>query len=89
MIRVRGRRRLRRNLRLLCGHQRDLRIDEGIVDPNVVEFLVGHTLSIVAVCTDPDSLPLAEAVALVLEVPERLYRDDDGEIAEVVRLHVG
>ena len=58
-------------------------------DPDAVEFLVGHTLGIVGVYTDPDSLPLAEAVAMVPEVPEHLYRDQDGPLAAVVRLHAG
>ena len=58
-------------------------------DPDAVEFLVGHTLGLVGVYTDPDSLPLVEAVALVPEVPEHLYRDEAGALAEVVPLRVG
>ena len=44
--------------------------------PDAVEFLVGHTFGSVGVYTDPDGLPLAEAVDMVPEVPEGLYRDE-------------
>ena len=58
-------------------------------DPDAVEFLVGHTLGLVGVYTDPEALPLLEAVRLVPEVPERLYRDGAGKLAEVVPLRAG
>jgi len=58
-------------------------------DPDAVEFLVGHTLGLAGVYTDPDALPLLEAVKLVPEVPERLYDGGTGKLAEVVRLQVG
>jgi len=57
--------------------------------PDAVEFLVGHDLGLVGVYTDPDSLPLVEAVAMVPEVPERLYGAGEGTLAEVVCLRVG
>ena len=55
-------------------------------DPDAVEFLVGHTLGIVGIYADPDSLPLAEAVAMVPEVTEHLYREKAVALAEVVPL---
>ena len=58
-------------------------------DPDAVEFLVGHTLGLVGVYTDPEALPLLEAVRLVPEVPEGLYRAEAVKLAEVVRLPVG
>lgn len=51
-----------------------------------MEYLVGHTLGIVGVYTDPDSLPLAEAVAMVPEVPQNLYVEDARPFKEVVEL---
>jgi len=58
-------------------------------DPDAVEFLVGHDLGLVGVYTDPDSFPLAEAVAMVPEVPQHLYAEDTRQVAEVVELRVG
>ena len=48
--------------------------------PDAVRFLVGHTLGLVHVYTDPETLPLIEAVALVPEVPERLDRQEAGRL---------
>ena len=61
---------------------------KGGADPDAVEFLVGHTLGLIGVYTDPEALPLLEAVRLVPEVPEGLYRDKEGAFAEVVPLRV-
>ena len=59
------------------------------VDPDAVEFLVGHTLGIVGVYTAPDSLLLLETVTLVPEVPRHLYAEDARPVADVVELRVG
>ena len=54
--------------------------------PVAVEFLVGHTFGSVGVYTDPDALPLLDAVKLVPEVPLHLYTEDRRPVAEVVEL---
>ena len=58
-------------------------------DPDGVEYLVGHTLDMVGVYTDPDALQLLEAVALVPEVAAHLYADQEAPLAEVIRLRKG
>ena len=59
-------------------------------DADAVRFLVGHTLGMVGVCTDPEALPLLDAVAWPwCPRPRALSRDGQNAHAEVVPLRVG